>query len=591
MSDSAFTNELMAAGLAWLPASLLGEAEGNIASVLEFGADPTGIKDSAPAINQALATGNPTWMPKGNYLVRSAINVGSGGRLYGDGRGFTTIQVDQTFSPTDLGVIVLTGAEQLSPIVTDFSIVFQQPMGQTSRANFKTLADGGTSVPGGTGVKYPPAIYGTGSNRWKLERLRVDAAWDGIYCGATGQPGFINEIEMGALNCGLFVGISRDWFHVSQYHFWAFGLTSGNPPILNDVYFDGNTVAIDMGSLGGVNGANMVDICCQAKFNFSNSDSWAHVANLMMDGVNSLVNVSGALWLQITNMYSSGPNGGATGASAGLARITVTGGQTFIHNLMAAYYTDPLINQTGGVLRVIGGEFINQTANAPAIVSSGGGDLEVQCVTFGLNVSAGAWTTPIVNFTSAGACTFQNNHFRNASVGDIGGLVITTDNTNHVVSNNGWNKWGWTPPGVLGQYGFNADRVAQGSVTLKSLPPGHAANLLIDGVSGQERDVVFTTAGENRWSVLAGATPESGSDAGSDFLIRRYHDDGTLADTPLTITRATGAFTLGSAGTWTNNGTTSVSLTSVAPAGAHATVQEWLTITDAAGHVRYIPCF
>ena len=30
MSDSAFTNELMAAGLAWLPASLLGDMPGDV---------------------------------------------------------------------------------------------------------------------------------------------------------------------------------------------------------------------------------------------------------------------------------------------------------------------------------------------------------------------------------------------------------------------------------------------------------------------------------------------------------------------------------------------------------------------------------
>jgi hypothetical protein len=87
------------------------------ANVMDFGADPTGVADSAPAINAALATGRPTWLPKGRYFVRSALNVGSGGVLFGDGRGMTTIAVYQTFSPTDAGVVVLTGAEQLAPIV------------------------------------------------------------------------------------------------------------------------------------------------------------------------------------------------------------------------------------------------------------------------------------------------------------------------------------------------------------------------------------------------------------------------------------------------------------------------------------------
>jgi hypothetical protein len=42
---------------------------------------------------------------------------------------------------------------------------------------------------------------------------------------------------------------------------------------------------------------------------------------------------------------------------------------------------------------------------------------------------------------------------------------------------------------------------------------------------------------------------------------------------------------------FTANGTKAVSLTALAPAAASATVVEWLTIQDAAGNTRYIPCF
>jgi hypothetical protein len=47
----------------------------------------------------------------------------------------------------------------------------------------------------------------------------------------------------------------------------------------------------------------------------------------------------------------------------------------------------------------------------------------------------------------------------------------------------------------------------------------------------------------------------------------------------------------GAAGTFTANGTTGTTMTSLGPAGAHATVQEWFTVTDAAGTVRYIPAY
>jgi hypothetical protein len=47
----------------------------------------------------------------------------------------------------------------------------------------------------------------------------------------------------------------------------------------------------------------------------------------------------------------------------------------------------------------------------------------------------------------------------------------------------------------------------------------------------------------------------------------------------------------GAAGTFTANGTTGTTMTSLGPAGAHTTVQEWFTITDASGTVRYIPAY
>jgi hypothetical protein len=62
------------------------------------------------------------------------------------------------------------------------------------------------------------------------------------------------------------------------------------------------------------------------------------------------------------------------------------------------------------------------------------------------------------------------------------------------------------------------------------------------------------------------------------------------AATTLSLNSAGGVVKFGS-GAFTANGTTAATLTSLAPSGAHATVQEWFTITDASGTVRYIPAF
>ena len=42
---------------------------------------------------------------------------------------------------------------------------------------------------------------------------------------------------------------------------------------------------------------------------------------------------------------------------------------------------------------------------------------------------------------------------------------------------------------------------------------------------------------------------------------------------------------------FTANGSVATAMSSLGPTGSHATIQEWLTIQDSGGTVRYIPCF
>jgi hypothetical protein len=217
----------------------------------------------------------------------------------------------------------------------------------------------------------------------------------------------------------------------------------------------------------------------------------------------------------------------------------------FINNLFTSSYVAPAIAQTGGVLRLNGAQLLNGTANNSTITSSGGGDLDVQATLFGLNVASGAWTVPVVNFTGSGACRFENNVFREASPGDVGGLVIATDATKHVIGGNGWNGWKWSIPGVSGQYGFSRDLTAQKQMFLNALP-GRGIQYNIDAQAGNQRSVNSTTAGSPRWALILGdAGAETGSNAGSDFSLARYNDAGGLiAGAPIAVSRSTGGVTM-----------------------------------------------
>lgn len=74
-----------------------------------------------------------------------------------------------------------------------------------------------------------------------------------------------------------------------------------------------------------------------------------------------------------------------------------------------------------------------------------------------------------------------------------------------------------------------------------------------------------------------------GHDSASLFI-------GAANDTQL-ARGAAGIFKFASANSFSANGSVATSITSVGPTGANTTVQEWLTIKNASGVTRYIPCF
>jgi hypothetical protein len=69
--------------------------------------------------------------------------------------------------------------------------------------------------------------------------------------------------------------------------------------------------------------------------------------------------------------------------------------------------------------------------------------------------------------------------------------------------------------------------------------------MLLDGDAGQSKIITYRTAGLQRWGLYSNNVAESGSNAGSNFVLRRYSDAGTLLGTPLEVNRATGVTKIG----------------------------------------------
>jgi len=69
-------------------------------------------------------------------------------------------------------------------------------------------------------------------------------------------------------------------------------------------------------------------------------------------------------------------------------------------------------------------------------------------------------------------------------------------------------------------------------------------NVYFDVAAGAQMAVMYRTAGLNRWFVGKTSTAESGSDAGSNFLIYSYNDSGSGIGNCLEINRATRKVTI-----------------------------------------------
>jgi hypothetical protein len=85
----------------------------------------------------------------------------------------------------------------------------------------------------------------------------------------------------------------------------------------------------------------------------------------------------------------------------------------------------------------------------------------------------------------------------------------------------------------FGHVGTDTDAPAFGSSS-------GVGSVSIDGPAASLRQLMFNTAGVNRWYIRANNTAETGSNAGSDLEFSARDDSGAFLSLPLTITRSTG---------------------------------------------------
>lgn len=189
---------------------------------------------------------------------------------------------------------------------------------------------------------------------------------------------------------------------------------------------------------------------------------------------------------------------------AGLGAQTFTGAQTV----------------NGTITGLLGLVILGGTLGGPANLELG-------------NVS-GTATTPYIDFnTSATAVDYNVRLIASGAASGLGAGTLTAFTSALIVN---------VDPGgsellrVGGSMRANGLSVFTGGI----LSDGGGAEFRRSGSAAAYRGYTFETAGVQRWYVSVSGGTESGSNAGSNYEIRRYSDGGTDIGTVLSISRASG---------------------------------------------------
>jgi hypothetical protein len=451
-----------------------------VCNVTAYGADPTGVADSSTAFNTCAAktmNGQPSniYVPAGTYLLKNKVTV-SAQCLFGDGKTNTFLKVDQTFNSAATSVIYLTGIgdtgggdQGRGGCVHDLAIQFDQPGDQAVRANFKTLAAGCTSSLGGSGCKYPPAIYNDGvPGRVRLYNLRIERSWDSINLQrASGL--MIDSIEEGALNVGLRLDNGSDFGYVSHWEHWPFGESGGTGALVTGVWMDGlNFAAV----IGNSSGNVMEDFrTFEGRIQLTSAFSWGTFISPEMDNFNATFEVAhvqpGSPGLSIIGGYTDAQSKTTTAANnthCALDFTATTSDQKIsVVGMTINSGAGSTTPQLGGICIggfgetvITGGHITSSRSDLPAIYQNGG-HLVVTGVDFGPG-GGQPRTAPVVNVNN-GTIMFTDNMFNTvAGAGNVDGILVRVDGVGHMITGNHLNGWDFTPPGPLGIYGPNGPK-------------------------------------------------------------------------------------------------------------------------------------
>ncbi len=367
--------------------------------------------DNTLSVNKCLATGLPVTFIKGFCKVTDRLNMVNNQIMSGSGRSASVFVISTDFNLSATGVVRL-GTSEPGAQIRDVGFSFVQA-NQGVRANC---------------TQYPWAIDASAIPRFILDNIRIEGAWNGV--NATGNCGgaSIGFMEIGALNVGMEVNGSLDFFHVNTLHFWPFGFTN-KTTLLNGVYYDGVGTSLKYGLCDGADFGTIsmfrtkMEITSSATAGISND-----FGRIQLDGDGARLIISGGI-NSISQLYTTKSGASATNSiqvSAGITSITE------LTHIGSNPQTDFVVN--GGALLISGG-LISWLNSATTVATVSAGQLVIEGCKIRVNPTT-VYTSNLAAQSSTGELVFQNNTFDLKTSGSGVAVSYATDvEGNYCLSN------------------------------------------------------------------------------------------------------------------------------------------------------------
>jgi hypothetical protein len=408
---------------------------GHSISVLDFGADPTGIADSTIAIQNAINTGNTVHINQGTYKISFQLNFLKKGQVvFGDGRGTTFLSITGPSAGFVVGILNINTGE-VGPELSDFCVALTQP-DTNIRANLN---------------EYPPVIYINASPRTRLTNLRLVGGLDGVYQNGNDGGSTYTNIESGNFRRNWYTDGNADLTTWTDCEVWPFSATGSMTVKQQAIFAEPSTYGFySLRSdyfkwtggllLAGTNAyfGTGRDGTTYGTFSQTGFDTFGglKVEAGEIQAINCIFSVGGTL-----NGATNSVNNAATHTGG---MLNISGGNVFVGTSSAIannaiFYSN---SPSGGGLTVNNVDISLGNIDVSAVSVSSADKGEIRIIGVGLNrIGKGSYTAPILDIQGGFGVISNNPIFPNTLVSGNTNWLSMADDVVYKVSGNSNYNW------------------------------------------------------------------------------------------------------------------------------------------------------